>query len=128
MEISNSILGLMLYNDDDESWVGHFNSFEFHLAYNESTSPSDRLIEYAISVLSTPDWLQSELNKEKINIQSYYDDSLKSEIQSLDYVNIMFYERGDSLNILAQLSDDLGDRLWRIEFTNRKCDGIGFDT
>jgi len=73
-------------------------------------------------------WLEDSLVQAKKKAKLEYNSKLELEIEELEYKNIMFYKFKKSMNILAQLSDDNGDRLWRIEFSNENCDGIGYDT
>jgi len=127
-EVRHHTLGLMRFEDDDESWIGKYNEIEYLISYDKEELPNSNLLEYASNKLTNMTWLEDSLVQAKKKAKLEYNSKLELEIEELEYKNIMFYKFKNSMNILAQLSDDNGDRLWRIEFSNENCDGIGCDT
>ena len=122
-------LGHMEWSEDDEAWVGAYNGFRFGLAYErESKTPTPRVLAYAKDVLGEADWLASTLESEKKVWISKVPPSVKEEVARLKFGLVYFSFRKGSGYIIADVEGGGDDRCWRIEYHDRKCDGMGFDT
>jgi len=124
---SDEVLGLMEWSEDDEAWFGEFKGTKFSVAYERMKRPSDTVVAYAREVLSDPSWLASSLAGAKSRAKEAHDDFYFSEIDSLSFGRIHFYLHEEKRRILADLHGGKDDRLWRIEYSERRCEGIGFD-
>ena len=124
---SDEVLGGMQWSEDDESWFGEFRGAQFAIAYDGAASPSGHLIAYAREVLADRQWLESSLADAKTEAKQAYGDFYQSEIDSLTFGRIHFYIHKGKRRIIADLEGGKDDRLWRIEYGDRHCEGIGFD-
>ncbi len=127
--IDDPILGKLSWDEDEESWRGNYLGYEILLALESGMSaPSDELRLYAIDILNSDGFLARELDSVK---QSYIADILESEdeVTRLDYVDINFYRYKSKYNrIIASLGPGENYRAWRIEFGEKSCEGLGFDS
>lgn len=123
-------LGSVVWSEEDEAWFGRHNDFRFSLAYHRTRTPGDDLVEYAREVLNDPDWLMSTLRVAKEEAKrSFYGKHLgEAEIDGLTLGAIHFHSYKGQRRILAHLDGGGRDRLWRIEYADRVCEGIGFDS
>jgi hypothetical protein len=127
----DSILGQLLWNDDDEAWVGRYNGYIFALAYDKQKEPDKDLINYARNILNSNEWLNKTLAEAKKNWlieNNKYAELLKDEIFNLEFDKIYFFKRKNINSILANLEGPSAERSWRIEFEDMKCIGLGYDT
>lgn len=124
---ANEVLGSMKWSEEDEAWLGEFNSARFSLAYEGMKQPSAMLVTYAREVLNDRQWLASSLADAKGRAKRQYGDFYFSEIDSLSIGRIHFYIHKGQRRIIAELDGGKDDRLWRIEYADRDCEGIGFD-
>lgn len=129
---SDGVLGLLQWSEDDEAWLGEFRGLKFSLAYEGLKQPSDVVITYAREILSDSSWLSSTLAEAKIKQIKKYGRNLselhRSEVESLSFGTICFYVYKSKRRIIADLEGGKEYRAWRIEYSDRQCDGIGFDT
>jgi hypothetical protein len=126
--VTHPVLGEMLWSEDDEAWFGGYQGFRFSLAYDGQSAPNEPLIDYALDVMNDPEWLGSSLSRAKEEAvrssELYYSD----EIRSLSLGAIHFYAFRGTPRIIAQLETGREFRCWRIEYGDRQCEGIGFDS
>lgn len=133
LEIENEIvddkLGSLKWSNDDDSWVGIFNGLKFDLSYEKNTtSPSNELRSYAYSILSHREFLEETLSIEKNKWIDEYPDH-KEDIEALQFDYVSFYRyKGKHNRIFAHLTPENDVGLWRIEYSDRKCEGMGFDS
>jgi hypothetical protein len=121
-------IGILKWSKDDEAWVGEYAKKRFALAYDRKSTPAPELISYAREVLQDQAWLESSLLAAKEQALKEYPSAFHEEIQQLTWDRIDFYSYKGVQRILASLycGHDEG-RTWRIEYLERKCEGIGFD-
>ncbi|NQZ07609.1 MAG: hypothetical protein HRT35_10650 [Algicola sp.] len=120
-------LGMMRFDDEDESWVGRYNGYEFRIGYQHQKLPQSELLRYCFDTLSNRSGLEGILQQQKDQQKQPANSALHGEIDGLRYYNLMFYRNDQQMCILAQLTDDDSERLWRVEFCDDQCGGIGFD-
>ena len=125
---ADPILGQTEWSDDDEAWCGEFEGFRFSISYEWTGEPDPALVEYAREILRSREWLLDTLIREKITAKTLYGDDLSSEIDRLEYGTIHFMLQKKERVIVAGLGEDGDGRAWRIEFMERSCSGIGFDS
>jgi len=126
--IQDAVLGTLTWSPEEESWVGRHSGRDFSLLYDGSAMPSQPVREYALRVLGDHSWLDHTLAEAKTVAEHAYSPFYTSEIRSLVLGALHFSvhrTRGEYL--LADLNGGRDDRLWRIEYSGVKCEGIGFD-
>ncbi len=125
---SDAVLGNPTnWSSDDEGWVGQHQGMVFSLAYEMKRIPSEELIHYAQDVLGDAAWLAATLEEAKRNAKNEFESYYDVEINGLHLGEIHFYRHKGQLRIIADLEGGKDDRLWRMEFAERHCEGIGFD-
>ena len=125
---NDPILGLIHWSEDDESWMGKYNGFEFALGYEGEPAPTPAVLDYAKDVLRKPDWLASTLAAEKKRWESRVPKTLRAELEGLRFGVIYFSMFPTPHYIFATLVGGQDPRCWRIEYHGHACDGMGFDT
>lgn len=134
-------LGRMYYCDEDETWLGWYNGFEFRIAFDGAAQPDEYLLGFCYEVLSAPEALEQTLKEQKQLKLGCHGGCFDDEIGLLVYLNLMFYRCGSSLRVLAQLSPSIpkrgnlpdvvqdtdDERLWRLEFYDGVCQGLDFE-
>ena len=120
-------LGMMYFDDEDETWVGRYNGYEFRIGYEYRKRPQRELLRYCFDTLSNRSGLEGILQQQKDQQKQPANSVLHAEIDALAYFNLMFYRCDHKMCILAQLTDEHSERLWRVEFYVDQCGGIGFD-
>jgi hypothetical protein len=128
-EVEAGALGVLNWSDDDEAWRGTFKGVEFFVFPDEprDTQPGQALA-YAESILMSLDWLRDAIEVEK-NKYAAEHPKFASEIQSLKIESLCFSvhkSKGRYLN--CQLGFGSPNRFWSLDFHDRKCSGMGFDT
>jgi hypothetical protein len=124
---TDCVLGSMTWSQDDEAWFGQYGGKKFSLAYEWTRTPPDSLITYAREVLNDAGWLASSLAQAKEMAKRDCGDPYLAEIDALTLGRIHFYLHKGKRRIIADLVGGMDDRLWRIEYDDRVCEGIGFD-
>jgi hypothetical protein len=135
--ITDPVLGEMKWSSDDEGWVGSYNGFNFEISYHRAGRPEENILSFAREILNDPAWLNSSLaaakekdkNQMSPNMRAFY----APEIDELVWRTISFgtLRRGKNKGkryIFAGLDPGRDDRCWRIEFVERTCNGLGFDS
>ena len=126
-------LGQLLWSRGEEGWLGQVVGIQFVVARVEGPQPDPRLIAYAENVLlADAGWLSSELEAAKTRflqecgqgMAAYYG----AELDTLSYDIVRLFMRERTPALFAHLGEGKGDRLWHIEFVERTCEGLGFDT
>jgi hypothetical protein len=125
---TDAVLGPMQWSEDNESWIGKCNGFEFALGYEGEPAPTPAVLDYAKDVLSRPDWLASTLAAEKKRWESRVPKRLLAELEGLRFGVIYFSMFPTSYYIFATLEGGQDPRCWRVEYHGHECDGMGFDT
>jgi hypothetical protein len=125
-------LGHMEWSKDDDAWIGTYNGFRFALSYARKATPTPRVLAYAKDVLGDAGWLASTLEVEKKVWLSNVPPSGKEEVAGLKFGLVHFSFRREFRRetgyIIADVEGGGDNRSWRIEYHDRKCDGLGFDT
>ncbi len=124
---SDEVLGLMAWSEDDAAWLGDLKGTRFSVSYECTKHPSDTVVGYAREILSDPGWLASTLAEAKGRAKQRYGDFYFPEIDSLSFGRIHFYLHEGQRRIIADLDGGKDERLWRIEYGERRCEGIGCD-
>jgi hypothetical protein len=125
-QFTYSTLGLMLYNNDDNTWVGQYNGYQYHIAFEKSAQPATDLLAYCVDFLSNKNWLDNMRPTEISRIKSTLAVSSHQEVDSLGYLSFMFYRAEGEPRLLIQLAPDGKDNdqdhnWWRMEFVGQKC-------
>ena len=127
--VSDQVLGQMEWSQDDGAWIGEYNGFKFGLAYErEKRVLVDPLVAYAREILNDPAWLASTLAAAKAAARKEYGKFYEAEIDGLSFGLIDFYLFRGKRRIIASLEGGRDYRCWRIEYADRTCEGIGFDS
>ena len=121
-------LGSLKWSKADEAWIGSYNGFRFALACGRKAAPAPNLSAYAKDVLGDRGWLAGTLEMEKSNWATKVPPGVKDEVAGLKFGLIHFSMHEDRGYIIADIEGGGGNRSWRIEYHNRECDGLGFDT
>ena len=129
LTFTDSKLGLMKWSEEDESWIGECNGIKFSLAYERKSSvPVKELVVYATEFLGDQKSVNASLEQAKREAQNEYSKSYKGEIESLRIGVVHFYRHKDKRRIIADLMGGENFRSWRIEYNDKNCEGIGFDS
>jgi hypothetical protein len=126
--VHDSVLGELKWSEDDEAWHGSYRGRVFSVAYDGSPMPSPRVLAYAREILDDPSWLETSLAQAKAEAAKDFSDFYAAELQALTLGEVHLFvndRRGEC--IIAILDGGKDDRAWRIEFTGKRCEGIGFD-
>jgi hypothetical protein len=124
---TDGVLGLMTWSQDDEAWFGQYSGKKFSLAYESTKTPPETLTTYAREVLSDSAWLASSLGEAKEKAKQECGDFYVAEIEALRLGRVHFYLHKGRRKIIADLDGGKDGRLWRIEYSDTTCEGIGFD-
>jgi hypothetical protein len=124
---TDAVLGLMEWSEDDESWMGKYNGFDFALGYEGEPALTQAVLDYAKVFLSQPDWLASALAAEKKRWESRVPKRLWPELEALRF-GIIYFSMFHGPYTFATLEGGQDPRCWRIEYHGHECDGMGFDT
>ena len=125
---SDPVLGPLEWSEDDEAWLGDFNSLRFSLAYDGAPRASEQVVAYAREFLADPQWLAASLAEAKKGAKDEYAPFYDPEIDALSFGRIHFHLYKHKRRIFAELEGGRDFRAWRIEFADRHCEGIGFDS
>lgn len=121
-------LGRMAWSKHDEGWIGTSNGLRFILAYEREAAPTARLLAYARDLLADPAWLPAALEKEKAGWLRKVPSAQAAEVEELSLGIAAFSMRPDRGTMIAEVEGGEDRRTWRIEFHDRHCLGLGFDT
>ena len=122
-----SLLGHMQYIEDDEAWLGELNGIAVSVAYTGQPQPAPSLIEYGASLARDQAWLRAEIQRHSDQYSKQYP-YYADEVRGLTLGVISVYEYKGVSKALIDLEGGRDYRAWRVEFTGRSCDGIGFDS
>ncbi len=122
------VLGAMSWSKDEEAWAGAYDGFRFAVAYERKSTPAAELLSYTREVLGDGTWLIEALESEKQRALASAPSSAKAEIEALRFGLIHFYRHKGQLRIIADVEGGGDSRSWRIEFHDRVCEGLGFDS
>jgi hypothetical protein len=127
-------LGHMTWSEDDESWGGTYNGIPFFLEYDFKSAPTPEVLAYAMDILSDPDFLTSTLDEAKREWLSELPPARQvaeqPQLAKLTFDRVSFWIKKGQGYVSASLkgNDDALDRYFRIEYQDRRCLGIGYDT
>jgi hypothetical protein len=136
---TDPVLGEMKWAGDDEgdeSWIGTYNGFKFAISYDRKARPDESDLAFAREFLSEPAWLNSALAAAKQKHKEELSPKLRAfytpEIDELAWELIRFskLQRGKDRSkhlIIVDLAP-IRDRSWYVEFIDRTCHGLGFDS
>jgi hypothetical protein len=125
----HEVLGDTSWSEDDEAWVGEYNSIQFLLSYErDSPNPPDEVVAYAIAVLAPQFDLLGRFERLKADSVSGSPKNLKQEIPNLELENIQFYRGKDSCFAMACLSGGENDRAWRFDMQGHELSNLSFDS
>ena len=129
-KINDPMLGLLIWESDEEGWLVNYNGFEVILSYEKGNEkPSAELMQYASSMLKSPDYLFRALATAISEFKIEFSEDEKV-LDSLEYTVVNFYRYKSKVNrIIASLESPFEERrTWRIEFCEQNCEGLGYDT
>jgi hypothetical protein len=135
--ITDPVLGKMSWSDDDEAWSGSYNGFNFLISYDLKARPDETVLAYARESLNDRAWLDGSLAEAKEKHKGEIGEKNRAfygpEMDELTWETISFgrHIRGKhqgKLYIFASLASGRDYRAWRIEFVQRTCEGMGFDS
>lgn len=124
---TDAVLGEMRYSTDDEAWIGMCSGHEYSLAYEKGNTPDEGILAYAREVIMDTNWLNTTLSEARQTALGEHPSSYADEIRSLRFGMLHFYTYRGKKKIIVDLNGGGGCRSWRIEYTERTCEGIGFD-
>jgi hypothetical protein len=120
-------LGELTWVPEYDGWCGKYNGFTFVLAHKASEYAPDELKDYAVEMLNDPASLQAAL-LESISAAPSYLKPFGEEMAELEYRELHFSLNRRGPYLFAELGPGRDYRCWRLEFTDHKCEGIGFDS
>jgi hypothetical protein len=126
-ELNDPVLGRMTWSADDEAWTGVYGGHRFSLGYDRKREPAPEVVEFARATLDHPGWVLASFMEAKEGARRDFGALYAEEIDGLALGEMHFFGRRGEMCILADLEGGRDYRCWRIEFTGRRCDGIGFD-
>ena len=127
-EFVDPVLGAMKWSEDDEAWIGEYNGFRFALSYERKREPALAIVEYARRTLANPQWLNDGLAQARAAAPRDFGQYYLDEAQSLIFGLIHFLSYKGQSRIFAELEGGRDLRCWRIEYSEMKCEGMGFDS
>jgi hypothetical protein len=126
--VSDARLGELAWSPAEDGWVGVHSGVAIVLSRSAGSSPTESLRDYAASFLDDQESLQGAFDEARRGAIAEYGPGLAAEIEGLSISLLNFFERKGRHRMIADLAGGHHDRSWRMEFTGRSCDGIGFDT
>jgi hypothetical protein len=120
-------LGQLTWTAGEDGWCGSFNGFRFILAHECGSHPPEALKAYAIEVLQDRDALLAALAHSIATAPDYLK-PFREEMLTLGYEDLVFSVGVRGRGIFASLGPGRDHRCWRLEFNDRNCEGIGFDS
>ena len=127
-EVQDEVLGSLTWSDDEDGWLGNASGLSFSLGYSKAEVPAESLVAYARELLATPEWLITELEAAKVRQRDEFGANYEPELRELRYELVAIYQHKGNNRVIASLGPGRDHRAWRIEFSGRKCEGIGFDS
>ena len=127
-EFQDEVLGTLTWSDDEDGWMGTASGFKFSLGYGSGDMPAESLVAYARELLATPEWLIQGLEAAKVRQHDEFGAQYEAELKELRYELVAIYQHKGNNRVIASLGPGRDHRAWRIEFSGRKCEGIGFDS
>jgi hypothetical protein len=124
---ADEVLGPMSWSEDDESWAGEHNGIRFLIRYEGRPTPTDDLMAYARETLVDPSSFLGAIDRARGTMIARYP-RLADEIAGLQVEDVYFSRIKAGRYIFATMAGGQRDRFWRVEFTEKRCEGIGFDT
>lgn len=123
----HDVLGDMNFSEDDEAWVGFLDCIPLSVAYTAQSEPDPVLIGYGLSLLQDRAWLEAEI--ENAGRQFALQDTFyQDEVRGLKIGKIYVDRRKGVNSALIDLTGGRDYRAWRVEFKERVCEGMGFDS
>ena len=119
------LLGTLLWDEDDESWIGENKNFKFLISYEGKSKPSQEILTYAQSTLLNNDWLEGMLTTCKNSAIETYPVKMHEEIKNLKYERICY--QGNNM-ILIQFFENDDQPFWSADIVGKKFRAIGRDT
>lgn len=123
----HDVLGDMNFSEDDEAWAALLNGITLFIAYTAQSEPDPVLIEYGISLVKERAWLESEIESAAHQF-ALRDAFYQNEVRGLKIGGIYVDRRKGINSALVDLTGGRDYRAWRLEFTERICMGMGFDS
>jgi hypothetical protein len=120
-------LGPMRWSEDAEAWAGQHNGIRFLIAYEGPSTPTQELLGYAREMLADPAKLLRPVDSAKAGAVAE-NPGFAEEIAGFCLDLVHFYRHNAARRIIADLAGGKRGRSWRVEFRERDCEGIGFDT
>ena len=129
---TDPILGQLNWFTQDEGWQGQYNGFNFFIGDCGTDHPDEPVLAYTREILNDPTLLNASLAQAKARHKANLSEKLRQfytpEIDELTWDVLYFSVHKGKRTIFATLKPGRDYRSWRIEFTDRQCDGLGFDT
>jgi len=120
-------LGQLSWVAEEDGWCGSFNGFRFILGHEGGSHAPEGLKAYALDTLQDRDALLAALS-EAIATAPDHLKPFREEMLQLRYEDLHFSIGPHGRGIFATLGPGRDYRCWRLEFNDRKCEGIGFDS
>ena len=125
--IQDAVVGELLWSADDDGWSGVHDGLAFTIGCLGGSRPAEDLIAYARHMITRRDWLEAELARAKHAVPPHLA-KFGDELQALRFERIHFTITRGKRYTFGELGPGRDYRAWRIEFTDDKCQGIGFDS
>lgn len=123
----DSLGGKMSYSEEEETWWTEYDGVRIGIAFSGKVPPDSSLVEYAISFVREKPWFYSQLTGAAEEVRRE-NKSLPAEVSHLKTACVHVYELDGVKRALIDLDGGEPYRSWRIEFRERECEGLGFDT
>jgi hypothetical protein len=91
-EWSDEVLGVLLWSDDEDGWVGKHGELAIVLSRGNEARPSESLCAYARECLSDAALLRRSLERAKREAVTEYGSAYAHEIDGLQFGVVNFYE------------------------------------
>jgi hypothetical protein len=120
-------LGPLQWSSEHDGWYGTLNGLKFILGHDPNEQPPEALKNYAYEILCDRAFLEQSLAEAIRTAPGYYR-GLTDEMNALKYDELHFSISRKGRMLFATLEPGAVNRFWRLEFFERRCDGIGFDS
>lgn len=120
-------LGVLQWVAEQDGWCGSMNGLSFVLGNDPRSQPPEALKDYAHEILHDRPFLERAL-REAIQAASSHYLELSDEMKALQYDELHFSISPKGRRLFATLGPGARDRCWRLEFLERTCLGIGYDS
>ena len=125
--IRDAVVGELIWSAEHDGWSGVHDGLAFTIGFQGDATPAEDLVAYARQMITGREWLEAELARAKQAVPPHLA-KFGDELQDLRFERFHFSITRGARYTFAELGPGRDYRAWRIEFTDDKCQGIGFDS